>query len=74
MKDEIFDVVVIGAGFAGITAARELKNHGYKVVVLEARDRIGGRVWTSELEGHKVELGATWIHWFQPYIWGSSSL
>jgi monoamine oxidase len=69
LKDEIFDVVVIGAGFAGITAARELKNHGYKVVVLEARDRIGGRVWTSELEGHKVELGATWIHWFQPYIW-----
>lgn len=69
MNDEIFDVVVIGAGFAGVTAARELKNYGYKVVVLEARDRIGGRVWTSELEGHKVELGATWIHWFQPYIW-----
>ena len=67
--DEIFDVVVIGAGFAGVTAARELKSFGYKVVVLEARDRIGGRVWTSELEGHKVELGATWIHWYQPYIW-----
>ena len=69
MKDEIVDVVVIGAGFAGVTAGRELKKYGHKVVVLEARDRIGGRVWTSELEGHKVELGATWIHWFQPYIW-----
>ncbi|WP_339671458.1 NAD(P)/FAD-dependent oxidoreductase [Dasania marina] len=67
--DEVFDVIVIGAGFAGVTAARELKRFGYNVVVLEARDRIGGRVWTSELEGHKVELGATWIHWYQPYIW-----
>lgn len=69
MANQVFDVIVIGAGFAGITAARELQNFGYKVVVLEARDRIGGRVWTTELGGHKVELGATWIHWFQPYIW-----
>lgn len=69
MKNEEFDVVVLGAGFAGVTVARELKNFGYNVVVLEARDRIGGRAWTTELDGHKVELGATWIHWFQPYIW-----
>jgi len=69
VQEEIYDVVVLGAGFAGVTAARELKNFGYETVVLEARDRIGGRVWTSELEGHKVEMGATWIHWFQPYIW-----
>lgn len=69
LEEEVFDVVVIGGGFAGITAARELQNFGYSVTVLEARDRIGGRVWTSELEGHKVELGATWVHWFQPYIW-----
>ena len=68
-KEETFDVVVIGGGFAGITAARELQKFGYSAVVLEARDRIGGRVWTSELEGHKVEMGATWVHWFQPYIW-----
>ncbi|MGD9481542.1 flavin monoamine oxidase family protein [Shinella sp. G-2] len=64
-----FDVIVLGAGFAGVTAARELKNNGHKVAVLEARDRIGGRAWTSDLDGHKVELGCTWIHWFQPYVW-----
>lgn len=64
-----YDVIVLGAGFAGVTAARELKNNGRKVLVLEARDRIGGRAWTSDLDGHKVELGCTWIHWFQPYVW-----
>ena len=40
------DVVVVGAGFAGLTAARELSHRGLDVLVLEARDRIGGRVWT----------------------------
>lgn len=64
-----FDVVVIGAGFAGVAAARGIKNSGHKVAVLEARDRIGGRVWTSELDGTKIEYGATWIHWFQPFVW-----
>lgn len=63
------DVVVLGAGFAGVAAARGIKNAGYSVTVLEARDRIGGRVWTSELDGTKIEYGATWIHWFQPFVW-----
>lgn len=66
---EKLDVIVIGAGCAGVTAARELKNYGYSVIVLEARDRIGGRIWTSELDGMKFEYGATWIHWFQPFVW-----
>lgn len=69
MSQERFDVLVLGAGFAGCTAAREIQNSGYNVAVLEARDRIGGRVWTSELDGTKFEYGATWIHWFQPYVW-----
>ncbi|MFT4583981.1 MAG: monoamine oxidase [Gammaproteobacteria bacterium] len=68
-EETIFDVLVLGAGFAGVTAAREMKNSGHKVAILEARDRIGGRVWTSELDGTKIEYGATWIHWFQPYVW-----
>jgi len=68
-KNTVFDVLVLGAGFAGVTAARGIKNAGHDVAVLEARDRIGGRVWTSELDGTKIEYGATWIHWFQPYVW-----
>lgn len=63
------DVVVIGAGFAGITAARELGNAGKRVVVLEARDRIGGRTWLEERMGKQLELGGTWVHWTQPFVW-----
>ncbi len=62
-------VVVIGAGFAGLTAARELQNAGVDCQIVEARDRIGGRAWTTEHAGHTVEMGANWVHWFQPYVW-----
>ena len=40
-------IVVIGAGLAGLTAARELQRQGHEVVIIEARERIGGRIWTS---------------------------
>jgi len=55
-------VLVIGAGAAGLAAARSLKSNGCKVLVLEARDRIGGRVWTDRRFGAAVELGAGEIH------------
>ncbi len=55
-------VVVIGAGAAGLAAAKALKTDGCAVVVLEARDRIGGRVWTDRRFGAAVELGAGEIH------------
>jgi monoamine oxidase len=56
------DVVVIGAGLAGLVAARELTARGASVVVLEARDRVGGRVLNHELgEGKVVEVGGQWI-------------
>ena len=48
------DVVVIGAGFAGVAAARNLTETGRAVVVLEARDRIGGRTWYREIPGTGV--------------------
>ena len=56
-------VVVVGAGMAGLAAADELHALGCKVVVVDARDRIGGRCWTDDsLEGRTVDLGAGWIH------------
>ncbi|WP_431902792.1 flavin monoamine oxidase family protein [Amycolatopsis thermoflava] len=67
------DVVVVGAGFAGLTAARELTHRGTTVTVLEARDRIGGRTWTAERLGRPLELGGTWVHWTQPHVWAEIS-
>ncbi len=63
------DAIVIGGGFAGVTAGRELQQSGNRTVLLEARDRLGGRTWTSEFAGTKVEMGGTWVHWHQPHVW-----
>lgn len=63
-----YDVAVIGAGYAGITAARELAAKGWRVVVLEARPRIGGRTFTSQFRGKEVELGGSSVHWVQPHV------
>jgi len=53
---------VVGAGFAGLTAAWRLTQAGYSVVVLEARDRIGGRVWTDHLaDGTPIDRGGAWL-------------
>ncbi len=67
------DVIVIGAGFAGVTAARELRRQGHRVLVLEARDRIGGRTWTDSRLGRDLEMGGTWVHWIQPHTWAELS-
>ncbi|WP_408899220.1 flavin monoamine oxidase family protein [Nocardioides sp. R1-1] len=66
------DVIVIGAGFAGLTAARELGKAGRRVLVLEARDRIGGSTWyrTDLLGGVGLEMGGTWIVPQQTHVWG----
>lgn len=55
-------VIVVGAGIAGIGAARVLKDAGWEVVVVEARDRIGGRIWTDLSLGTHIDMGASWIH------------
>ncbi|WP_426517426.1 flavin monoamine oxidase family protein [Diaminobutyricibacter sp. McL0618] len=58
----MFDTVIVGAGIAGATAARLLHNAGQNVVILEARDRVGGRIWTDRSAGFSVDRGASWIH------------
>lgn len=56
------EVLVVGAGISGLTAARLLAEAGHRVVVLEARDRIGGRVHTERTRDTITDLGASWIH------------
>ena len=55
-------IAVIGAGFAGLGAAAALHDAGRNVTLIEARDRLGGRVFTSDLGDGKIDLGASWIH------------
>lgn len=62
------DVVIIGGGLAGLTAARELRHRGYGCTVLESRDRLGGRTFTTDFGGERVEFGGGYVTWAQPYM------
>jgi monoamine oxidase len=67
---ELYDVIVIGAGVAGLTAAERLGNAGLRVLILEARERVGGRVWTvpGPSSEEAIELGAEFVHGKPPEL------
>src|SRR5690348_7756437 len=63
------DVVIVGAGLAGLTAARDLVKRGHSVVVLEARDRVGGRIFNHRLaDGQAVETGGEFVGPTQTHV------
>ncbi|KAL1873125.1 hypothetical protein VTK73DRAFT_1086 [Phialemonium thermophilum] len=63
----VYDVLILGGGYAGISAARDLTNAGRSVLLIEGRDRIGGRTFTIEEDGFKYEMGGTWVSHCQPH-------
>lgn len=64
------DIIVIGSGFAGLIAARDLtQKYNLNVLLIEARDRIGGRTWTAKVLDEELEMGGTWVHWAQPHVY-----
>ena len=63
MEHADLDLVIVGAGAAGLAAARRARELGLNVIVLEAKDRIGGRAWTDRSSlGIPWERGANWLH------------
>jgi monoamine oxidase len=68
---KLFDTIIIGSGWSGAVAARDLSAKGHKVLILEARDRIGGRAqtWSNTKNGGdgsvKIDVGCSWIHGYK---------
>src|SRR4029453_18683495 len=60
---ERYDVIVVGGGFAGVTAARECALRGRRTLLLEARDRLGGRTWSAQWNGVPTEYGGALGAW-----------
>ncbi|PSL48636.1 monoamine oxidase [Saccharothrix carnea] len=63
-----YDAIVVGAGFAGVTAARELRAAGLRVLVLEARPRVGGKAFSQTFAGKTIDLGASWFSPHHPLV------
>jgi pseudooxynicotine oxidase len=67
--DRDWDLIVVGGGFAGVTAARDASLRGARTLLLEARPRLGGRTGVVDFGGHRIEIGGTWIGPGQPHVW-----
>lgn len=64
------DVAIIGGGFTGLAAARDLTRAGLSVKIFEGRDRLGGRTWYRDSPlGRPLEIGGGFVHWLQPHLW-----
>ena len=62
MSTQYSKIIIIGAGVAGLAAAKKLQQLGHDVLILEARDRVGGRIHSIHAAGFTLDLGASWIH------------
>ncbi|HEY4051715.1 MAG TPA: NAD(P)/FAD-dependent oxidoreductase [Acidobacteriaceae bacterium] len=69
MTETAREVIVLGAGIAGLAAARVLAESGQRVMVLEARERVGGRILSQDTENGTLELGAEFVHGKPPELW-----
>ncbi|HET9086749.1 MAG TPA: FAD-dependent oxidoreductase, partial [Acidobacteriaceae bacterium] len=66
---ESYEAIVVGAGMAGLTAARVLAQSGMRVLIVEARDRVGGRILTRQVHDEAIELGAQFVHGKPASLW-----
>ena len=68
-ENKVWDTIVIGSGYAGLIAARDLVKAGKQTLLIEARDRVGGRTWSAEVDGTTYEMGGTWVSHIHGRLW-----